>query len=238
MEFFIIIVAIIIAYSVISWFIETLSNSKKYVELKPKLDSLDNIIREHEQKVENDRQNWILKAEAWNHKIKKDKEDIEKIAAQKSMGFPWLAEAFAEYFALKDARCEEYLTAKKHPALTTAEIVREIKNEKKELRKENKILNYKINYFEKLFPWLTELNESKGLEEKTKKAVSRIGEACLFFIFKFFKYLSNKPLNHPTLRTQSPAGFFGPTFIIHFRNCNHISADFLNNRDMPPPRFG
>ncbi len=151
------IISIIIIWNIILWFFNVISNSEKYLELKPKLDNLENLIKEHESKVEEDRKKWISKADAWNHKIEQDKEAIRVIAAQKSMGFPWLAEAFAEYFALKDAKFEKYLTHKKHPAYTTAEIVREIKNEKKELRKENKILAYKINYFEKLFPWLTEL---------------------------------------------------------------------------------
>src|SRR5680860_499134 len=73
------------------------------------------------------------------------------------MGFPWLAEAYADFFALKDAGLERYLKYKKHPAYTAAENVRIIKNEKRELTRTNKIISYKINYFEKLFPWLSEL---------------------------------------------------------------------------------
>ena len=73
------------------------------------------------------------------------------------MGFPWLAEAYADYFALKDGEIEKYLKHKKHPAYTAAENVKTIKNEKRKLVKENKIISYKINYFEKLFPWLSEL---------------------------------------------------------------------------------
>lgn len=152
-----IIVGIAITWGIISWIIETVSNSKKYLELKPKLDNLERSVTEHESKVEEDRKNWISKAESWNHKIEQDKEEVRKIAAQKSMGFPWLAEVFAEYFALRDSKFEKYLNTKKHPAYTTAEIVREVKNEKKVLRKENKILSYKITYLEKLFPWLSEL---------------------------------------------------------------------------------
>lgn len=152
-----VIVGISVIWGIIAWIVETISNSRKYLELKPELDNLRNSIEEHESKVEEDRKNWISKAELWNHEIKKDKEEIKKIAAQKSMGFPWLAEVFAEYFSLRDSKFEKYLNTKKHPAYTTAEIVREVKNEKKMLRKENKILSYKINYFEKLFPWLAEL---------------------------------------------------------------------------------
>lgn len=46
---------------------------------------------------------------------------------------------------------------KSHPAPTAAETVKEIGEEKKKLLIENKITTYKLQYFEKLFPWLTEL---------------------------------------------------------------------------------
>jgi len=142
---------------IISWISQTISNSKKYLELKPKLDNLEYSIKEHELEVEKDKEDLKLKTKLWNEKVQKDKEEIDKIAKQKSMGFPWLAEAYADYFALKDGELEKYLRYKKHPAYVAAENVRIIKNEKRELVKANKIISYKINYFEKLFPWLSEL---------------------------------------------------------------------------------
>lgn len=151
------IIVIPILIGIISSIHESYSNSKKYLELKPKLDNLERSIKEHESKVEKDREEWKLKVEKWNEKIKTDKEEVQKIAKQKSMGFPWLAEAYADYFALKDGELEKYLKYKKHPAYTAAENVKHIKQEKRELLKENKIVNYKITYLEKLFPWLSEL---------------------------------------------------------------------------------
>lgn len=73
------------------------------------------------------------------------------------MGFPWLADAYAEYFSLKDLRREQHLQYKNPPAYQAAMIVSQIKNEKKLLLREHKIISYKINYFEKLFPWLADL---------------------------------------------------------------------------------
>jgi Sec-independent protein translocase protein TatA len=160
-----IIVVIVILWGIISWVLETISNSKKYLRLKPELDNLENSMEEHESKVEKDRKEWKLKVERWNEKIQEDKEEVEKISKQKSMGFPWLAEAYADYFALKDGKLEGYLKYKKHPAYTAAENVKIIKNEKRELVKANKIISYKINYFEKLFPWLSELIAEDENEE-------------------------------------------------------------------------
>ncbi len=151
------IIGIAVIWAIISWIIKTISNSKKYLELEPKLDNLENSIKEHESKVDKDREEWKRRVEKWNEKVKKDKQEIHKIAKQKSMGFPWLAEAYADYFALKDGEIEKYLKHKKHPAYTAAENVKTIKNEKRKLVKEIKIISYKINYFEKLFPWLSEL---------------------------------------------------------------------------------
>lgn len=184
-------------WGIVSWIIEILSNSKKYIELKPKLDGLENSKKEHESKIKkdseelalkaklwnerveakikkdrkelalkaklwnervwNDKEELVLKAKLWNEKVWNDKKEIQKIANQKSMGFPWLADAYAEYFSLKDLKKEDYLKNKKHPAYTAAETVSEIKNEKKILLRQNKIIKYKINYFEKLFPWLSDL---------------------------------------------------------------------------------
>jgi hypothetical protein len=135
----IIIVSIISLWSFGSWVKDLYSNSKKYLELKPKLDNLENSIIEFDKKV------------------KKERKDIDKIIKQKSMGFPWLAEAIADYYSLADQQKESYLINKSHPAYSSARVVSEIKKEKKELLKSNKIISYKINYYEKLFPWLTEL---------------------------------------------------------------------------------
>jgi len=144
-----------------------------------KLNNLERSILEHKLKVEKDRKEWDEKLqsdkselqknaeqhklniekyrEELNEKVQNDKAELRKIAKQKSMGFPWLAEAYADYFALKDGEIEGHLRNKNHPAHAAAESVRIIKQEKRELLKENKIVSYKIAYLEKLFPWLSDL---------------------------------------------------------------------------------
>lgn len=189
------IISLIILYSFVSWIVELSSNSKKYLELKPKLDNLGRLEREQELKIASDnarledesrkkmnefsqkikqaKDALDLEARQWNEKVLKDKEEIQinreevqLIANQKSMGFPWLADAYADYFSLLDFQRESYLAKKNHPAFSAAEIVRVIKEEKKELLRSNKIISYQINYYEKLFPWLTELiaeNENEDI---------------------------------------------------------------------------
>jgi len=143
----IILILSIALWCFISWVKELFLNSKKYLELKPKLDNLESSIIKH------------------NEQVKKERLEIDKMVKQKSMGFPWLAEAIANYYSLMDLQKENYLMQKSHPAYSAAEVVREIKREKKELLRSNKITNFKINYYEKLFPWLTELIAENEDEE-------------------------------------------------------------------------
>ncbi len=142
-----IIVGLFILFGVISWIRDAFADAKLYRTLKPQLDALNS-----------EKENFA--------KEKKDTyEHIEKITRQRSMGFPWLAEAYADYFALRDGKLADYLTHKRHPAYTAAEAVREIKKEKRELAKQNKVIVYKLHYLEKLFPWISELIAENEDEE-------------------------------------------------------------------------
>ncbi|MCX5849740.1 MAG: restriction endonuclease [Deltaproteobacteria bacterium] len=147
-------IAVFIGLGIIVWIIETISNSIKYKKLKPQFNELESSIKKHKANVS-----------LWNEDVQRDKEAIQIITNQRSMCFPWLAEAYADYFSLKDLRKEEYLKHKSHPAYTAAETVKVIRNEKKILVQQKKIIEYKINYYEKLFPWLIDLIAEDENEE-------------------------------------------------------------------------
>ncbi len=142
-----IIVGLFILFGVISWIRDAFADAKLYRTLKPQLDALNS------------------EKEKFAKEKKDTYEHIEKITKQRSMGFPWLAEAYADYFALRDGKLADYLTHKSHPAYTAAEAVREIKREKRELVKQNKVIVYKLHYLEKLFPWISELIAENEDEE-------------------------------------------------------------------------
>ena len=158
MEVVAVVIVVLTLWNIISWVIEVNSNSNKYQELKPKLDRLGSSIEEHELKMEKDKADVELaekeRSDKHLRKVENARKVIEKLAKQKSMGFPWLADAYVEYNSLIDFKRAEYLANKKHPAYRAQEVVIKIKNEKKILLKENKVISYKINYYEKLFPWL------------------------------------------------------------------------------------
>jgi hypothetical protein len=81
---------------------------------------------------------------------------LQKIIAEKSNGFPWLAEAIGEFYKYQDFEIARYLEIKKHPAYKKAEAVREVALENKLLRKQIKIAQNFVTYYETLFPWINE----------------------------------------------------------------------------------
>lgn len=81
---------------------------------------------------------------------------LGKIVSEKSKGFPWLAEAIAEFYKYQDFEIAQYLENKKHPALKKAKDVRELAKETKTLRKQVRIAQNFVTYYETLFPWINE----------------------------------------------------------------------------------
>lgn len=174
-----VIIGLWISWSIFSWIREAFDNSKKYLELKPELDSLNKQKEDFERKKQKEEADMALESQKITQAKDNAKKDLERIAKQKSMGFPWLAEAYAEYFTLRDLRREDYLLKKNHPALTAAETVREIRQEKRQLLKENKITTYRLTYFEKLFPWLSDLiaeTEDEEIPVKIEENISTDNE--------------------------------------------------------------
>lgn len=80
-------------------------------------------------------------------------QDINNII-DNSQNCPYLATRIADFFEILDTKEEEYLKHKKNPAITASQIVSEIKKEKKELLKNNKLLQYQLDYLVSTFPML------------------------------------------------------------------------------------
>jgi hypothetical protein len=74
-------------------------------------------------------------------------------------GRQWLAEFIAEAEHAGDPR-DHYLRFKSHPARKSAEIVREVKLEKRALQVRVKFLEYQLKSYEEYFPELEEYRES------------------------------------------------------------------------------
>jgi len=168
MEGWLIFVGIIIFISFINWLLRIRNKAKKYDELKPKLDSLDSYKRELESKESN----FENRQTEWKKKVQADIEAIDILAKEKSQGFPWLAQAYSDYFHLLDLKEAKYLEYKSHPALKAAEHVRKIATERRVAEKLYRILKYQLEYYENLFPWLVEF-KSEDVEDMIKQILDR-----------------------------------------------------------------
>lgn len=90
----------------------------------------------------------------------KDTQEVEisirKLTEEKTQGFPWLADAIAQYHEFRDLKIAEFLEQKLIPGTTSAERVKELAKEKRDLQKKLIVTRNLIRYYEALFPWLTE----------------------------------------------------------------------------------
>jgi hypothetical protein len=112
---------------------------------------------------------------------------IQKIIAEKSMGFPWLAEAIGEFYKYQDFEIARYLEVKKHPAYKKAVAVREVALENKLLRKQIKIAKNFVAYYETLFPWINEYvgEDLDDLLEEIAQSAKADGEEETDPVLKF-----------------------------------------------------
>ena len=84
---------------------------------------------------------------------------LSKLVEEKTEGFPFLAQAYADFIHLQDETKAWHLENKKHPARKAAEEVREIAANRRKAEKAYRVLKNKLDLYEKLFPWLVEFCE-------------------------------------------------------------------------------
>jgi len=104
--------------------------------------------------------------------LQEDHKAIEILVKEKSQGFPWLAQAYADYFHLQHLKGADYLEHKSHPAPVSAERVREMARERRVIEEKLRIAQGIINYYQDLFPFLEEFLGDID-EEMLKKILSR-----------------------------------------------------------------
>ena len=177
----------------LGWLFNIWEKGKKYDELKPQLDNLDNYKREldnYKRELDNykreldsknaelvkQKSEWEKKVafekSEWEKKVQSDIKNIELLAQEKSKGFPWLAKAFADYFYLQKLEEADYLERKSHPATIAAKKVREIARERRIIEEKFRITQWIINYYQNLFPFLEDFLGDID-EETLKKVLSR-----------------------------------------------------------------
>jgi exonuclease VII small subunit len=91
--------------------------------------------------------------------LEKDRAAIRQLARERQLGFPWLAKAYDEYFALQEDGIAGYLQQKSPPAHKAAEIVREYSRLRREAERRAKVAEYIVEYYEYIAPFLIDLRE-------------------------------------------------------------------------------
>lgn len=86
-------------------------------------------------------------------------EGVKQMARERQIGFPWLAKAYEDYFALQDRQLVDFLKYKKTPALQASEIVKEYGKIRREAIRDKKVAEYLVEYYENIAPFLIELKE-------------------------------------------------------------------------------
>jgi len=92
-------------------------------------------------------------------KLKKAREAIFQLAKERQTGFPWLAKAYDEFFALQDRQMVDFLKYKKQPAVSAGEIVKEYSRLRREAERKQRQAEYLVEYYENIAPFLIELKE-------------------------------------------------------------------------------
>ncbi len=105
----------------------------------------------------------------------KYKEMLDKALKENNQSHPYLAEQLSNISAQYETDLANYLKTKKHPAVKASEEIKKISKEKREISVQCKMLQYQLQFYESLFPWLEEFKEVP-IDEAIQYASSTISE--------------------------------------------------------------
>lgn len=134
-------------------------------DAKQKLQQNEKSLKEEKEQIE-ERKSYIEEI------TREGYEAIERLYQEKSKGFPWLAQAYADHSHLLRLKEADYMSHKSPPAPVSAERVRDIARERRIIEQKLRITQGIINYYQDLFPFLEEFLGDID-EEILKKVLSR-----------------------------------------------------------------
>lgn len=144
---------------------ELLTKLKSFDEIKTEFEQLVGQIRKESASLEalqNDLQkDYDRKIEVLKRKFelldnykREIIDDLNKIISEKTIGFPWLADAISQYIEIETNDLDDHLRYKRNPAKKAAKNITIISAEKKILRKKFLLARNLCKYYESLFPGL------------------------------------------------------------------------------------
>jgi len=132
-----------------------------------------------------------------------DRKAIDILASEKSKGFPWLAQAYGDYFHLRDMKEADMLENKAHPAKVSADKVREIASKRRNATQKLKIAQGIIDYYHELFPFLEDflgdiddVTLKKVMARDLEAPIRDIGEMGIDPVKIYLSSLSDEEYSH------------------------------------------
>ena len=149
MEAIFILVCIGLAFWVFAGIAEKLDQANKYVELKSRYGDIENAGRALEVKKAED----ARKTADFIALIEKRTAALAELHREKTVGFPWMANAYDEFSKLIDEKYAAEISSKrygKRAAPSSGEKVREAGKLRRVAEKEARVLRYQILFYENL----------------------------------------------------------------------------------------
>ena len=121
-------------------------------------------------------QNLIEATQQAQHCLEEKQLCFERVVEEHKQNYPWFSGLISDIEYAYDEKTVKFLREKKRPALRAADSVQKIATEKRELLAQNKMLQYQLNYYEAVFPWLEEFKEIDPKEAYELVQVSEVAE--------------------------------------------------------------
>jgi hypothetical protein len=150
----VIIITLIIGIGLISAIVQVLNDKD---DANRRLNLLNNKVQELLGAKE-EWEKWQDEIEQHYQLLQNEKTDINTLVTQRSQNFPLLGEVYKEYYDVKAQILAAYLSNKSHPAVSSAQAIKDSNKEKRELAARVKELSYRIKNYELVAPFLTEID--------------------------------------------------------------------------------
>jgi len=156
----------IVFIALFSWLSEIWKRAKQYDEKKSESESLVRLVSQlkyEKEAIRRDKEHLASQFAKEKETLKKESEALETLFKEKTKGFPWLADARAEYQSLQDSRDIRYLQLKSHPAPVKADKLKQASSERRKAEKAARVADHLLDYCRFLAPWL---DDYIGIEAK------------------------------------------------------------------------
>ncbi|XPV77714.1 MAG: restriction endonuclease [Desulfovibrio sp.] len=156
----------LIIFGFLVWYALSSKNSYNEERLKSQIKKY-NDLETFSNNLKQQEQNLVHKKNETAASIAKQKEDAikdkalhQKALDQKTIGFPWIATAIADLKREQAEHTAFLLRNKPRPAIKAAEKVQEIGKKHKIAEQQLRQYKYQIEFYESLFPWITDFKEA------------------------------------------------------------------------------